>query len=147
MAKILFLCSRFPLPADKGDKLRVFYQLKELTAAGWEIGSHTMNHPRLPTLTLKEAELEMEKSRRVIGEFLGEIPDTFAYPYGAGEDDERVRALAKKCGYRIAVGIHAGKWTLEAFRQSSYNLPRVYVRGDDTLYDFHLQLTRGRSRI
>lgn len=30
MAKILFLCSRFPLPADKGDKLRVYYQLKEL---------------------------------------------------------------------------------------------------------------------
>lgn len=128
-------------------KMVSWNQLKELRAAGWEIGSHTMNHPRLPTLTLKEAEAEMDKSRRVIGEFLGEVPDTFAYPYGAGEDDPRLRAIAEKCGYRIAVGIHAGKWTLDSFKGSAFNLPRVYVRRDENMYDFHLQLTRGRSRF
>jgi polysaccharide biosynthesis protein PslH len=30
LAKILFLTSRFPYPLDKGDKLRVYYQLKSL---------------------------------------------------------------------------------------------------------------------
>ena len=31
MARVLFLTSRFPLPLDKGDKLRAFNQIKELS--------------------------------------------------------------------------------------------------------------------
>jgi polysaccharide biosynthesis protein PslH len=31
LAKILFITSRFPYPLNKGDKLRVFYQLKYLS--------------------------------------------------------------------------------------------------------------------
>ncbi|MFN0117903.1 MAG: polysaccharide deacetylase family protein [Elusimicrobiota bacterium] len=122
-------------------------QLKELKDAGWEIGSHTMNHPNLPKLPLKEVSVEMEKSRSVIGEFLGETPDTFAYPYGAGEDDEQIRKKAQEAGYRIAVGVHAGKWTLDNFKKSPFNLPRVFVRGEENLFDFCLQLSRGQSRF
>lgn len=122
-------------------------QLKELQQAGWEIGSHTMNHPNLTKLELKEVLAEMEKSRRILEEFLGETPYTFAYPYGAGEDNEAIRQKAKEAGYRIAVGVHAGKWSIEKIQESPYNLPRVFVRRDDNLFDFHLQLTRGRSRF
>ncbi len=122
-------------------------QLKEMRAAGWEVGSHTMNHPRLHQLTLKEAEIEMEKSRRVIGEFLGEAPDSFAYPYGAGADDARLQGIAKKCGYRSAVSVHAGKWDNDGCKARPYCLPRVYVRRDENMFDFHLQITRGKSRF
>ena len=122
-------------------------QLKELKQAGWEIGSHTMNHPNLQRIELKEVQKEMEKSRAVIGEFLGENPDTFAYPYGSGEDVPAIREKAKAAGYRVAVGVHAGLWNENQIRDSRYNLPRVFVRGDETMFDFHLQLTRGQSRL
>ncbi len=122
-------------------------ELKGLRDAGWEIGSHTMNHPRLTRLELKEATLEMEKSRRTIEEFLGTAPDTFAYPYGDGEDSVVLRDAAKKAGYRVAVGVHAGLWSVEKIKASAYNLPRVFVRGDESMFDFHLQLTRGKSRL
>jgi peptidoglycan/xylan/chitin deacetylase (PgdA/CDA1 family) len=122
-------------------------QLKELRAAGWEIGSHTMNHHHLPSIQKKEVAIEMEKSRRVIGEFLNEVPPTFAYPYGAGEDVPFIREQAKAAGYRVAVGVHAGKWNVEEMKQSPFNLPRVFVRGGETMLDFCLQLTRGRSRF
>lgn len=122
-------------------------QLKELQKAGWEIGSHTMNHPNLQKIELKEVKIEMEKSRSVIGEFLEETPNTFAYPYGSGEDVSVIRDKAKEAGYRVAVGVHAGKWALEHFQSSPYNLPRIFVRGDETMLDFSLQLTRGRSRF
>jgi peptidoglycan/xylan/chitin deacetylase (PgdA/CDA1 family) len=128
-------------------KMVTWDMLKELQKAGWEIGSHTMNHPKLLKLELKEVEAEMEKSRRIIGEFLGTVPDSFAYPYGGGADDERIRKIAEKCGYRTAVSVHAGKWTLEEFKQNAYTLPRIYVRRDENPYDFHLQMTRGRSRF
>jgi hypothetical protein len=72
---------------------------------------------------------------------------TFAYPYGAGEDDPAIRDQAKAAGYRIAVGVHAGKWNVDEFKASAYNLPRAFVRGDESLFDFHIQMTRGRSRF
>ncbi len=121
--------------------------LKTLQNAGWEIGSHTMNHPRLPQLTDDERKFELERSRQVLGEFLEETPKTFAYPYGAGEDDEAVRKAVEAAGYRIAAGIHAGKWTADRMKESPFNLPRIFVRGDENLFDFHLQITRGRSRL
>jgi peptidoglycan/xylan/chitin deacetylase (PgdA/CDA1 family) len=122
-------------------------ELKELQRAGWEIGSHTMNHPNLLKIEPKEVKQEMEKSRRIINEFLQENPLSFAYPYGAGEDREDIRSRAKECDYRLAVGIHAGKWTPEQIKTSPFNVPRIFVRGDETLFDFHLQITRGRSRL
>jgi peptidoglycan/xylan/chitin deacetylase (PgdA/CDA1 family) len=106
-----------------------------------------MNHPRLLTLDKAAVTMEMENSKKMIGDFLDEVPETFAYPYGNGEDDESIRQATKDAGYRIAVGIHAGKWTLEQIKSSPTNLPRVFVRGGETIYDFHLQVTRGQSRF
>ena len=122
-------------------------QLKELQKAGWEIGSHTMNHPRLHKIEQKDVVIELEKSRAVIAEFLGETPDSFAYPYGAGEDLPRVVQAVKEAGYRTAVTVHAGKWDLSAIKERPYNLPRPFVNGDENLFDFHLNLTRGRCRL
>jgi len=122
-------------------------QIKELQKAGWEIGSHTMNHFRLTKIENTEVAAEMEKSRKTIAEFLDQAPPTLAYPYGDGEDDETIRRFAKESGYRVAVGVHSGKWTPEKMKASAYNLPRIFVRGDESMFDFHLQLTRGRGRF
>lgn len=122
-------------------------QLKELQKAGWEIGSHTMNHPNLERTQLKDVEIEVTKSRAIIGEFLDEVPPTFAYPYGAGADTPAIVERVKQAGYRLAVSVHSGKWPLARFQEDPFRLPRVFVRGDETMFDFHLQMTRGRSRF
>jgi peptidoglycan/xylan/chitin deacetylase (PgdA/CDA1 family) len=122
-------------------------QLKELQKAGWEIGSHTMNHPNLKNIELKEMKIEVAKSRSVLAEFMEETPDSFAYPYGAGEDVPAVVQAVKEAGYRTAVTVHAGKWKVDRFVERPFHLPRVFVRGDDNMFDFHLHLTRGRSRF
>lgn len=122
-------------------------QLKEMQKAGWEIGSHTMNHPNLKRIDIKEVKREVEKSRSVIAEFTEETPDSFAYPYGAGEDVPAIVEAVKLAGYRTAVTVHSGKWTADKFLERPFNLPRAFVRGDDNLFDYHLHLTRGRSRF
>lgn len=122
-------------------------QLKELKAAGWELGSHTMNHHNLEKIDLKDAQQEIEKSRRVMAEFLDETPDTFAYPYGSGADSQALRDKVRDAGYRLAVSVHAGKWELGEFKSNPFLLPRVFVRGDESMFDFHLQMTRGKSRF
>jgi hypothetical protein len=106
-----------------------------------------MNHPNLKRAEIKDVKIEVEKSRSVIAEFMGETPDSFAYPYGAGEDVPAVVEAVKNAGYRTAVTVHAGKWDLPRFKEDPLHLPRAFVRGDDNLFDFHLHLTRGRSRF
>lgn len=56
MAKIVFITSRFPYPLDKGDKLRVFFQLKHL-AKDHEIHLITINETKVSKDQLEKVQL------------------------------------------------------------------------------------------
>lgn len=116
----------------------------EMQAYGIEIGSHTMNHPRLSNLAPEKAREELQLSKRAIGERLGLEPVSFAYPYGNGQDNPAIQAMAREAGYQTAVSVHSGKGD---FQNARYCLKRIFVRGDDFDFDFHLNMTRGRSRL
>ncbi len=64
---------------------------EELSAAGWEIGSHTQTHPDLTRLASDEVRSEVIGSREVLEQQLGVRVTTFAYPYGRYCD--RVREI------------------------------------------------------
>jgi peptidoglycan/xylan/chitin deacetylase (PgdA/CDA1 family) len=119
-------------------------QVKTLQDAGWEIGSHTLNHPRLAKLSPEEVKKELTESRDEIERRLGVRPVTFANPYGNAADDPAVQSAIKDAGYRWSVSVHQGKADLAG---NPYCLKRIFVRGDDTLLDFHLNMTRGRARL
>jgi peptidoglycan/xylan/chitin deacetylase (PgdA/CDA1 family) len=106
-----------------------------------------MNHPNLTKLPMDKVREELTESRKHIAEFLGEAPLTFANPYGAGEDDPLIRKAVQDSGYRLGIGIHAGKWTPDQMTQCPYGVPRVFIRGEENMLDFHLQCTRGQSRL
>lgn len=53
MAKILFITSRFPYPLNKGDKLRVYFQLKHLAEAN-EIHLIAVNDTKVSELQFQE---------------------------------------------------------------------------------------------
>jgi len=57
-------------------------QIKELAAAGWEVGSHSMNHRDLRKIEPEAQRFEIVESRKVIEEATGVTVDTFAYPFG-----------------------------------------------------------------
>ena len=78
-------------------------QLRELAADGWEIGAHTCSHPRLSRLGDREIAAELEGSRRVCEEQVGEPCRSLAYPY-SDYDNRAVRAAAD-AGYRFAVSV------------------------------------------
>jgi peptidoglycan/xylan/chitin deacetylase (PgdA/CDA1 family) len=74
--------------------------LAALADEGWEIGSHTVTHPSLPTLDDAALERELVGSREAIVARLGRC-DSIAYPYGHA--DERVARAAAAAGYRTGV--------------------------------------------
>lgn len=56
-------------------------QVKEMAAAGWEIGSHTMNHMDL-VLFPEYQRREVVESKEQLESLLGVSVKTFAYPFG-----------------------------------------------------------------
>jgi peptidoglycan/xylan/chitin deacetylase (PgdA/CDA1 family) len=80
--------------------------LEALERRGIEIGSHSVTHHDLRTLSNRELRTELLASRRVLEHHLGRPVPWLAYPFGG--HDARVIAFARRAGYRLAVTTDGG---------------------------------------
>jgi peptidoglycan/xylan/chitin deacetylase (PgdA/CDA1 family) len=99
--------------------------LRELAERGLEIGSHTVGHPHLPTLSDEELDRELRDSRARCEDELGRPCRFLAYPYG--EADPRVQAAAERAGYAGAFLLHGPSRPYRPFA-----LPRVDIYRSDS---------------
>lgn len=83
------------------DGIMGWAQLRALSAAGHEIGSHTLSHALLPGVDAAQLEREVAGSRERIRAELGVPCDSFCYPNG--DHDDRVVDAVRRAGYRQAV--------------------------------------------
>ncbi len=128
-------------------KMLTWTQIHEMQDTGViEFGSHTMRHRNLTTLSLDEVRWELTESKRRLEEKLGREMVGFAYPYGSGAYSPEVRKAALDAGYRFDFSIKQGISPLPWNREKEA-VKRLLIRGDDTMYDFHLNMTRGRARF
>jgi peptidoglycan/xylan/chitin deacetylase (PgdA/CDA1 family) len=105
--------------------------LERLAEAGWEIGSHTRTHPRLPDLDTAELAEELTGSREEIERRLGGSCRSLAYPFGA--TDRRVARAAGAAGYAAAGGLLPGRLSA----RDPLRTPRISVGrewADETLF-------------
>lgn len=115
-------------------------RLRELAAAGWEVGSHTCSHPRLA----QEPDpgriaMELTESRRICEERMGRPCDSLAYPYS--DYDRRSVEAAGAAGYSFAATVPRAP---EAALPLQW--PRVGVYRTDDLRRVRLRVARRRSR-
>jgi peptidoglycan/xylan/chitin deacetylase (PgdA/CDA1 family) len=96
-------CTHFIIPGQverkDGDRMS-WSQIRELDAAGVEIGSHSVSHPHLTALDDKQLEEELVASKQALEDKLGKPVTAFAYPYG--EYDRRVVESVIDSGYSCA---------------------------------------------
>lgn len=121
-------------------------QINEMQDSGLvSFGSHTLSHRRLRSLTDEEIVREITESKRVLEEKLGRPVTAFCYPFGAGGFDKRVRPQVFKAGYLFDFstkkGVNPWPW------KGKSTLRRAFPRGGETMFDYHLQLTRGQSKL
>jgi len=109
-------------------------RLRDVAARGFTIGSHTISHPHLRSLTDAELERELAESRQRIEDELGAACELFAYPFG--EHDERVRAAVRRNGYRAAFALWEG-----SSRRNLFALPRTDIYRGDSLFRATLKTT------
>jgi peptidoglycan/xylan/chitin deacetylase (PgdA/CDA1 family) len=114
--------------------------IRELHAAGFELGSHAMTHTRLTELSSAACRQELLESRRLMEDRLGHEVRHLAYPFGCFDD--RVRALAGEVGYRSACSVRIG---LSSLRDDQLALTRVPINGDENLPDFVCRLHTART--
>lgn len=69
-------------------------------SSDFEIGAHTLTHPRLPEISKGQAEEEIFGSKAVLEEIAGKKVVTFCYPYGSYAKAHL--QLVKDAGYRYA---------------------------------------------
>jgi peptidoglycan/xylan/chitin deacetylase (PgdA/CDA1 family) len=110
--------------------------LRMLVDAGWEVGSHTRTHPRLPDLSDAELDIELRGSRRDCEQHLGVPCRSIAYPYGAVSP--RVADAVADAGYLFAAELPG------SFRAppASLRWPRVGLYHRDAPWRFRLKTAR-----
>jgi peptidoglycan/xylan/chitin deacetylase (PgdA/CDA1 family) len=88
-------------------------EVRELEAAGFHFGSHTVSHPQLHDLEWPAIEDELRESKCTIEQELGSAADSFAYPFAFPEADaefkRKLRGLLKSVGYRSGVCTTIGR--------------------------------------
>ena len=107
-------------------------QVLEMYKAGWEVGSHSMNHLDLTKLNNEKLHSEIIGSREFLEQKLGIPILTFAYPFGF--KNESALDYVKFAGYIGAMGASGytpaqGSWNL-------YYLQRVEIKGSEDAKTF-----------
>jgi peptidoglycan/xylan/chitin deacetylase (PgdA/CDA1 family) len=107
--------------------------LARLSEAGWEIGSHTVTHPRLTELDDEALHAELAGSRQAVAEGHGRDCTSLAYPYG--DVDERVAAVAAEAGYSCGASLSS-----RLTRLGPYRWPRVGIYHVDSTWRFRVKV-------
>ncbi len=107
-------------PTEPRSDIMDLTQKRAFVAAGWEIGAHTMSHPRLTTLPLHEAAAEIQRSKAALEAALQTEIVTFAYPYG--DLSEAVKATVREAGFAFGIATDTGGLTIEADRMHVFRV-------------------------
>jgi peptidoglycan/xylan/chitin deacetylase (PgdA/CDA1 family) len=113
-------------------------QLRQMRAAGIQIGAHSRSHPSLPAVSARDAEDEIRDSRAELEYGLSCSVQTFAYPFG--HTDESVQPAVERAGYLGAVGVQPGVCDPCV---STLEVPRIEMQGTWRLSHFALALHLG----
>lgn len=117
-------------------------QLREMSAQGMSVQSHSHTHPFMSQCTPSEVQAELHQSKEAIERHLGKAVVAFAVP--GGDWNEQCRLAAKECGYRAVCtsrpGINARKLELD-------ELERLSVRRADAFEQFVSFVTLDRRAL
>ncbi|MDX3532667.1 polysaccharide deacetylase family protein [Streptomyces sp. ID05-39B] len=117
-------------------------QAAGLERSGMEIGSHTVTHAQLDTLSARALDRELRESRTLLEDALGHPVRHLAYPHGYNSG--RVRRMAAAAGYETATAV---RHALSSERDEAYRIARLIVRRSHTVADVESWLAGGGARV
>lgn len=106
-------------------------QFEKLIENEWEIGSHTVNHLDLTTLTKDSLNNEVRDSKQELEEMFDIKVISFCYP--AGRYNEKVIKAVSQADYYFGLTTNYGKFKLD---NNKLILSRIRINGSDSLSVF-----------
>lgn len=107
-------------------------QIREMSRAGMEFGSHSASHPILAALEPAQLRRELIDSRAALETLTGKPVRVLSYPNGLAPDiNDAVMQTAKEAGYRLGLSYLHGKnrlARLDAFRVRRQPVERYLSR-------------------
>jgi peptidoglycan/xylan/chitin deacetylase (PgdA/CDA1 family) len=97
-------------------------EVRQLDAAGMDVGAHTRHHLPLPEMSAAELESEVAGSRQDLESVLGHPVYWFAYPFG--EYNATVVEAVRRAGFLLAATTDPG--TTESSLEP-FTMPRLHV--------------------
>lgn len=102
--------------------------IKEMSDYGIDIQSHTINHPKLDSLTYDKQLAELKESKQALESITGKPVTSIAYPFG-NFNDYTIRA-AKSAGYSFGFTTNRG---LADRTDDSFKIDRIYISSNYNL--------------
>ncbi len=120
-------------------------EIRELGANGFEIGSHTVEHPILTQIGPDRLARELADSKRAIEQKLGRPCPYFAYPNGGPDDiSATVVAAVGEAGYSFAFSVNG---QLNFKETDPLMLDRVYIPAGASASGFYSRISGVHGRI
>lgn len=119
-------------------------QVREMVDSGvFELGSHTLTHANLPTLSAEARGREMVCSRAQLQDCFAVRVESFAYPFGlfGDADVEAVRAAGYTNAVTTVDGIDAHPYA------DPLRIRRVKISGKDNFLSFALRMRGGKRGL
>ena len=110
-------------------------ELREMADSGLlDVGSHTVTHPILSTITEEDSWDELTRSRAQIEQEMGRRVSCFCFPNGMPGDyrDSQIRQV-EEAGYTCSVLAHTG---FASAGSNRYRLPRIGVARKSSTEEF-----------
>jgi peptidoglycan/xylan/chitin deacetylase (PgdA/CDA1 family) len=131
------------LKLKKKEHLR-WDEVKQLHKNGIRFGSHTVTHPQLKLLKIDEIEYELKHSKETLEEKIGNVIDSFSYPYAFPEENKKfktyIRDVLYKCKYKNGVTTRLGTATK---KEDKYFLKRIPINSCDDFPLLRAKLENG----
>lgn len=114
--------------------------IRQLSDAGFAIGSHSCSHRPLGALSPAERRRECVDSRSILEDITGRVVDAFAYPFGTLIDfGPRIEQAVAAAGYSWAFTSQHGPVSGITHR---LRIPRIKIESGDSL-DMFARIVRG----
>ena len=113
-------------------------QVREMHQNGIEFGSHTVSHPILTRIPLKDARNELNVSKKRIEDEIGKQQViSLAYPNGGISDfSSDVTKVVDEVGYKIAFTLLPGPTSYTSVRRKPLEIRRIFLSHRDAFPRF-----------
>lgn len=119
-------------PIEPWARILTTDELRQVAAAGVEIGAHTVTHPDLTNVSFADAVRELAESKRALEDVVEAPVEIAAYPYGHASPE--THAAAREAGFRAACRtLGEGSWA------DPFDLPRQAMENRASLTGLRLK--------